>query len=270
MHHSALPYRRTRTKSSGLLTCLALLLMPVMLRCAPIPVKEVAAAELSYLGRVIPLSLGRAAVTDHVVERIDVDSGVVTGAFHNRTDLTQEATFRLMLINNYGMRLTTITTTAKPSSRLAPGKSTTGEGKFMIPNLDAIFRPSGVELPPDWRQIRYAVIYDVEAEQAREREDRKRVAQSVNSYDQPPVVRLRTRPTYPRELRSAGVGGEVIIDFIVTTHGDVGEAKVVSSTEPGLNEAALACISQWKFKPAMKDGKPVESRMKIPLVFSIN
>jgi TonB family protein len=88
--------------------------------------------------------------------------------------------------------------------------------------------------------------------------------------DSPPVATYQRPPTYPFVLRKAGIQGEATVDFIVTNHGSVAAAKVVRATDPRFGEAALACVVQWHFRPAMKDGAAVNCHMQVPIVFTIN
>ena len=46
----------------------------------------------------------------------------------------------------------------------------------------------------------------------------------ISKLDQQPVARFQARPQYPFEMRRAGISGEVLVDFIVDTNGDVRNA----------------------------------------------
>jgi outer membrane biosynthesis protein TonB len=45
----------------------------------------------------------------------------------------------------------------------------------------------------------------------------------------------------------------------------VGTATVAASPDPKLNDVALRALRQWRFKPGMKDGKPVAVRIYVEL-----
>jgi TonB family protein len=79
----------------------------------------------------------------------------------------------------------------------------------------------------------------------------------------PPVVEQRVNPTYPEEYRKAGIGGIVVLEAAISQAGTVENVGVLKSLSPGLDMAAARAVSQWRFKPAMKDGKPV------PVLFSL-
>jgi len=58
----------------------------------------------------------------------------------------------------------------------------------------------------------------------------------------------------------------VIVQALVLEDGSVGDARVVESV-PILDEAAVACVRQWRFKPATSGGKPVAVWVAIPIRF---
>ena len=94
---------------------------------------------------------------------------------------------------------------------------------------------------------------------------------NLKDLDQQPQTRgMQAKPTYPFEMRRAGINGEVIVLFVVDTNGDVRDASVVRSTQREFEAAALQAVLKWKWKPGRKGGKAVAVRMQIPIVFNIN
>lgn len=92
----------------------------------------------------------------------------------------------------------------------------------------------------------------------------------ISKLDQQPVPRLQVRPTYPFEMRRAGISGEVVVDFIVDTNGDVQNAYAIRSSQREFEAAAVAAVSKWKFKPGRKGGRNVNTHMQVPIVFTLN
>lgn len=81
-----------------------------------------------------------------------------------------------------------------------------------------------------------------------------------------PVVQVA--PQYPMKAVRDCLGGTVIVEFTVTVEGTVADAKILRSVHDGLfDKAALEAIRQWRFKPRIVDGKPVERRAELPLKF---
>jgi protein TonB len=67
---------------------------------------------------------------------------------------------------------------------------------------------------------------------------------------------------YPPALRSAGIGGDVVLRLRLTDKGRVIEAKVTgTSGQPDLDEAARRGVRRCRFDPAMRDGVAVWSNM---------
>jgi TonB family protein len=92
----------------------------------------------------------------------------------------------------------------------------------------------------------------------------------ISELDQMPVVRTQKAPVYPAALRKAGVKGEVIVSWVLDEQGNVGGVKIFSSTDHGFDQAAMEAVQQWTFSPGKKDGKPVNVRMSVPIVFSFS
>src|SRR5687767_512729 len=73
-------------------------------------------------------------------------------------------------------------------------------------------------------------------------------------YDVPPKIVKLTKPVYPKEPFRAGVQGTVLIEFVVDETGSVRNPTITQSV-PGLDEAALTRVKQWRFTPAQKRGR---------------
>lgn len=89
-------------------------------------------------------------------------------------------------------------------------------------------------------------------------------------FDQPPSVIAQQRPVYPRELRAAGVQGEARVELIVGVDGTVTDAIAIKATDVRFANAAIACVRGWKFRPATLDGKPVPTRLQVPIEFTLD
>jgi len=87
--------------------------------------------------------------------------------------------------------------------------------------------------------------------------------------DKPPEVIKQPPPFYPLVMRNSGMIGEVTLSFIVTANGDVENPSVIRSNNPNFEQPAIDAILQWKFKPGIKDGMPMNARMQIPISFNL-
>lgn len=64
---------------------------------------------------------------------------------------------------------------------------------------------------------------------------------------------------YPSSAARAGREGETIASFVIGADGSVSDVGVIqSSGHPDLDKAAIACVSNFRYFPAMQQGKPVQ------------
>ena len=90
------------------------------------------------------------------------------------------------------------------------------------------------------------------------------------NLDQVPQPRYQAQPQYPFEMRRAGITGEVVVGFIVDSQGKAIEVYAVRSTQRELEAAAIQAVGKWTFRPGRKGGRAVNTRMQVPIVFSLN
>ncbi len=85
--------------------------------------------------------------------------------------------------------------------------------------------------------------------------------------DVAPIPIKRSAPVFPTEARRSHLEGEVVVEFIVDEEGRVGEAIAVSSSHNIFESSAIEAIRKWEFLPGEKDGKTVNVRMRMPIVY---
>ncbi|HET7562099.1 MAG TPA: M56 family metallopeptidase [Rhodanobacteraceae bacterium] len=79
-------------------------------------------------------------------------------------------------------------------------------------------------------------------------------------------------PRYPVAAVKHGEQGTVMLDVTISASGNVEHVAVDakrSDASPALQQAALAAAANWKFKPGLKNGKPVGGVVRIPVNFSL-
>lgn len=84
-----------------------------------------------------------------------------------------------------------------------------------------------------------------------------------------PQVIPRGEPKYTEEARSAGVQGTVVLSVVIDQQGVPKDIRVVSPLGFGLDEAAMAAVALWRFRPGTKDGKPVAIVGQIEVSFRL-
>jgi epoxide hydrolase 4 len=90
----------------------------------------------------------------------------------------------------------------------------------------------------------------------------------TSDYDQPPRAIRITKPQYPQEAFVKRIEGTVEIEILIDTGGNVARARVVQSI-PALDQAALQTVYQWRFTPAVKNGHPVATIARAPVMFRL-
>jgi TonB family protein len=86
----------------------------------------------------------------------------------------------------------------------------------------------------------------------------------------PMAAQRAIQRAYPRTLQTRGVGGKVMLQFVLTEAGRVDEASIVvqASDNDELSAAARSAIANIEFVPGMVDGSAVRTRVVFPIVFA--
>lgn len=90
----------------------------------------------------------------------------------------------------------------------------------------------------------------------------------VMDYDSAPRPIKMTKPVYPQEAFIKKIEGTVVLEILIDSQGRVVRARVIQSV-PLLDAAALQCVYQWVFQPAVKRGRPVPTIAHAPVNFRI-
>ena len=97
---------------------------------------------------------------------------------------------------------------------------------------------------------------------------RKKAAGSDSS---PTMVNIldKPRPQYSAEGRTLRLEGDVVLDLVFQADGTVQVNRVISGLGHGLDEAAERAARQIKFKPAKRDGQPVDFPARVRIEFRL-
>jgi len=85
----------------------------------------------------------------------------------------------------------------------------------------------------------------------------------------PPKPIARGEPRYSRAAMLAKAQGTALLEFVVEADGAIGPVRVKSAPHPDLAVASIACLRQWRFEPARKDGVPVAVVATMELAFKL-
>jgi len=84
-----------------------------------------------------------------------------------------------------------------------------------------------------------------------------------------PSVLSKVEPEYSEEARKAKWQGTVVLSLVVDDQGRPQNLKVLRSLGLGLDQKAIEAVEKWRFKPGMKDGKPVPVMATIEVNFRL-
>jgi len=85
----------------------------------------------------------------------------------------------------------------------------------------------------------------------------------------PPIPLYKIEPEYSEMARKAKFQGTVVLSIVVDVDGLAKNIKVVRPLGLGLDEKAIEAIQKWRFRPGMKDGKPVATFATVEVNFRL-
>jgi protein TonB len=93
----------------------------------------------------------------------------------------------------------------------------------------------------------------------------KRIGGGVSA----PTLIFSVEPEFSEEARKAKTSGNVLVNLWVDAEGNPTHIRVLRGVGMGLDEKAIAAVKQYKFKPAMENGKPVTVELNVEVNFQI-
>jgi protein TonB len=90
----------------------------------------------------------------------------------------------------------------------------------------------------------------------------------VSSGVQSGLLIRKVQPTYPPLARQARIQGTVVLQAQISKTGDIENLQLVSG-HPMLAPAAIEAVKQWKYKPYLLNGEPVEVETTVQVNFSL-
>lgn len=79
----------------------------------------------------------------------------------------------------------------------------------------------------------------------------------------------RIEPPYPTLAGAARVQGDVVLSAVIDSNGHITNLLLVSG-HPMLEPAAIAAVKQWRYKPYLLNGQPVEVETTITVIFTLS
>ena len=97
----------------------------------------------------------------------------------------------------------------------------------------------------------------------------RKVEVAVTASSSVPEIISKPKPNYTEEGRKAKVEGEVRLEVLFAASGQARVVKVLQGLGYGLDEQAVRCAEQIKFKPAQHEGQPVDSTFVVHIIFEL-
>jgi len=97
----------------------------------------------------------------------------------------------------------------------------------------------------------------------------KKKASSGESATTPVDILEKPHPQYTAEGRSLRIEGDVVLEMVFLANGSIQVNRVVSGLGHGLDEAASRAAQQIKFKPAKREGQPVDFPARVRIEFRL-
>ena len=94
--------------------------------------------------------------------------------------------------------------------------------------------------------------------------ERVRVSSGVSAG----LLLKKVNPVYPKTARKKHIQGVVVISATIDKNGDIANLVVVSG-DPTLAKAATEAVQQWKYRPYLFQGQPVEVETQILVNFTL-
>lgn len=100
------------------------------------------------------------------------------------------------------------------------------------------------------------------------KKDPSSILADFRELDTPLKGRFLPQPTLPESMRSANPGAEALIEFIVDHAGHAQLPRIISSSTPKFGWAAATAVARWQYTLPTKNGRPVDVKVRVPMVFS--
>ncbi|MBN1548530.1 MAG: energy transducer TonB [Syntrophaceae bacterium] len=83
------------------------------------------------------------------------------------------------------------------------------------------------------------------------------------------MTALQQRMVYPEAAKNAGIEGRVLVQAMIGTDSTVQETKILKSLTPETDQSAVSAITSVRWSPALKNDKPVNVWIMIPIDFRL-
>lgn len=97
-----------------------------------------------------------------------------------------------------------------------------------------------------------------------------RVIRNTGPSETPVEITYKPKPIYTSEARQRRLEGEVQVEVVFTSTGQVHVVRIVRGLGFGLDESARTAAEQIRFRPGTRDGVPVDMRGIVHITFELS
>ncbi len=90
----------------------------------------------------------------------------------------------------------------------------------------------------------------------------------VSSAEMASQIVKKVAPVYPAEARRARIQSTIVLKVEISKTGDVEQIQLVSG-HPMLVPAAIGAVKQWKYKPYLLNGEPIDVETRVTVNFTL-
>ena len=164
--------------------------------------------------------------------------------------------------------------TNKPDKPTDPAETETGASRATIPELLSPLIPGLVTIDGDLNPngvapIKGSLRWEVPKNPVAAGPRSPKGLVPLEDLDEKPVATNRIAPRYPAEMRRNGTEGVAVLRFVVDSHGEVTDVEIVRADAVEFGRAGAEAMLRWKFKPGMKNRRRVDTRMEMPMSFTM-
>ncbi len=202
------------------------------------------------------------------LKSIKVPTIVASGDLDSKLKFTRQPRLNYPqdLMKKYGDLKTRITAICNKDGNLILPKFDPALPSDLTRHLREVLKQWAIEPPTvNGELVNLKIVFPLELK----REIQKAKIYEISTLDVGPKPIKQVAPIYPRALRNQRVQTTITLAFIVHENGRVIDVQVIQGSSPAFAESAIKAVKQWVFKPGIKDGKAVKTRVQLPLSFSL-
>lgn len=128
---------------------------------------------------------------------------------------------------------------------------------------------NGTATPPKGNERKGSVVASGFGNATVAAEPAKKKTSPSGAADTPPQILEKPRPEYTSEGRSLRIEGDVVIDLVFRADGTIQISRVASGLGHGLDDSAVRAAQQIRFKPAKRQGEPVDFPARVRIEFRL-